>query len=256
MSQNDQVKANNKPDETIKDDHDMWCYDDPYAGDLFSRRVRSFEGNANTHWSIAWSDLMMTMFIMFAVMFIYQSANRDLHFGDGPGFNTVSDTGSGLLDEGSQRIIRESFPDIYDLSRETISDIASIELIDDEAVRITLTNDLLFETGKANLKKGAMKLLSGVASVIKQTDYIVNVVGHTDDVPIRTALFPTNWELSAVRACVVVRYLTEKQGIRGERFFVSGHSYYQPLKPNTGTQSRAENRRVDIIITKDRPEGF
>lgn len=245
----------NPTTEKMINDLGAWCQDDPYSGDLFSRRIRAFEGNGNTHWSIAWSDLMMTMFILFAVMYIYQSANRDLSFGDGPGLNSISDTGSGLVDDGSRKMIHASFPDIYDLSRKTISDIASIELIDDEAVRITLTNDLLFETGKADLKKGAINLLVGVASVIKQTDYMVNVVGHTDDVPIRTAQFPTNWELSAVRACVVVRYLTEKQGIPGNRFFVSGHSYHQPLTPNTDTRARAENRRVEIIITKDRPEG-
>lgn len=256
--------SQNKTDTTVEpapkeseQDNNIWFQDDPYSSDLFSRRVRYFESNANTHWSIAWSDLMMTMFILFAVMFIYQAANRDLSFGKGPGITEVSDTGSGVvIDEGVTEFIRDSFPDIYDLSRETISDIASIELIGDKAVRITLTNDLLFETGKADLKPGAMRLLTGVASVIKQTSHMVNVVGHTDNVPIRTDQFPTNWELSAVRACVVARYLIEKQRINGERFYVSGHSYYQPLQPNTTLKNRSENRRVEIIITKDKPEDF
>ncbi len=256
MPQNDNTTFYENPLNKNEENEDIWCQDDPYSGDLFSRRIRHFEGNSKTHWAIAWSDLMMTMFILFAVMYIYQVANRDLSFGKGPGVTEITDTGSGLVDEGVETVIRESFPDIYDLSRETISDIASIELIEDEAVRITLTNDLLFETGKADLKAGAMKLLNGVASVIKQTSYMVNVIGHTDDVPIRTDKFPTNWELSAVRACIVVRYLTENQGVRGERFFVSGYSYYQPLKPNTSREERAENRRVEIIITKDRPGGF
>ena len=256
MSQYQKTNIEKKIVNDLEDDGNIWGKDDPFSGDLFSRRVRHFESSSNTHWSIAWSDLMMTMFILFAVMFIYQMAKRDLTFGKGPGITEISDTGSGLvIDEGMTKAIRESFPDIYDLSRETINDIASVELIEDKAVRITLTNDLLFEPGKAGLKPGALKVLDGVASVIKQTLYMVNVVGHTDNVPIHTEQFPTNWELSAVRACVVARYLIENRGVKGERVFITGHSYYQPLVSNASRRSRRENRRVEIIITKDRPEG-
>jgi chemotaxis protein MotB len=131
--------------------------------------------------------------------------------------------------------------------------VANVDLIKDQAVRITLTDDLLFETGKAELKKGSLKVLDQVSAVIKQTPYIVNVVGHTDDMPIHTPQFPTNWELSAIRACVVVRYMIENMGIPGERFFISAHSYYEPVKPNNNQSNRSGNRRVDIIITKERP---
>ena len=241
----------------ITRERDGFCYDDPFTGNLFARRVRSFENRSNIHWSIPWSDLMMTMFIMFAVMFIYQMANRDFSFGKGPGVTGVSDSGSGLImNEDVKRIISESFPDIYDLSRKTIKDLASVELIEDKAVRITLTNDLLFEPGKADLKSGAKEVLGSVALIIRQTSYMVNVVGHTDNVPIKTDEFPTNWELSVIRACVVARYLIENHKLPGERFSISGHSYYQPLNSNLTSKNRVRNRRVEIIITKDRPGEF
>jgi chemotaxis protein MotB len=236
---------------------DSFCYDDPFTGSLFARRVRGFEHKSNIHWSIPWSDLMMTMFIMFAVMFIYQMANRDFSFGKGPGTTTVSDSGSGaIINDDVKRVMNESFPDIYDLSRETIKDLASVELLEDKAVRITVTNDLLFEPGKADIKPGAQEVLGNVALVIQQTPYIINVVGHTDNVPIKTDEFPTNWELSVIRACVVARYLMENHRIPSERFFISGHSYHQPLNSNLTSTNRARNRRVEIIITKDRPDGF
>lgn len=245
-------------------DHDRDMSSDPFClfhnadslhESMFDRRSRHFDKGGNTHWSVAWSDLMMTMFILFAVMYIYQMANRQWDYGKGPGTTTFSDSGSGVvMNEGVSDAIKESFPDIYDLSRKTISDLAQVELISDRAVRITLTNDLLFEIGKADLKEQAKGLLANVASVLRQKPYTINVVGHTDNLPIHTPEFPTNWELSAIRACVVARYLSENLGIPSERFFVSGHAYHQPLKPNNNEENRAANRRVEIIITRDRPE--
>lgn len=235
--------------------HENGHHEDPYSGDLFSGRIRHLDNHSKTHWSVAWSDLMMTMFILFAVMYIYQLANRKWDYGKGPGTTTFSDSGSGVvMPEGVSEAIKESFPDIYNLSRENIPDVAQVDLISDRAVRITLTNDLLFETGHAELKTQARRLLANVASVLKQTPYIINVVGHTDNVPIHTDEFPTNWELSAIRACVVARYLSENLDIPGERFFVTGHAYHQPVMPNNTPVNRAANRRVEIIITKDRPE--
>ena len=257
MSQNKKNTIESNSVNEITSESDTVCYDDPFDGNIFARRVRSFENKSNIHWSIPWSDLMMTMFIMFAVMFIYQMANRDFSFGEGPGAATISDSGSGLImNDDVKRVLSESFPDIYDLSRKTIKELASVELIEDRAVRITLTNDLLFEVGKANLKPGAKEVLGNIALVIDQTSYMVNVVGHTDNVPIKTDEFPTNWELSAIRACVVARYLMENYNLPEERFFISGHSYHQPLNSNITGKTRAKNRRVEIIITKNRPDGF
>ncbi|MBU1169594.1 MAG: flagellar motor protein MotB [Proteobacteria bacterium] len=241
--------------EDMNDSGAIWNQEDAFSVNLFDRRSRHFDKGGNTHWSVAWSDLMMTMFILFAVMYIYQLANREWKYGKGPGTTNFSDSGSGVvMNEGVNETIQESFPDIYDLSRKSIPDVAQVELISDRAVRITLTNDLLFETGKADLKEQAKGVLGDVAFVLKQTPYIINVVGHTDNVPIHSAEFPTNWELSAIRACVVARYLSENLGIPGERFFISGHSFHNPLKPNDNATNRAENRRVEIIITRDRPE--
>lgn len=221
---------------------------------VFDRRSRHFDRGGGSHWSVAWSDLMMTMFILFAVMYIYKLANRDWEFGKGPGTTMFSDEGSGVvMEQQVKESVRDSIPEIYNLTKRKIEDVGEVELIKDQAVRITLTDELLFETGRADLKPGALGVLSDVASVIRQTPYVVNVVGHTDDLPIRTEQFPTNWELSAVRASVVVRYMTERLGIPGNRFFISAHSYHQPVRPNTNSENRAKNRRVEIIITRERP---
>jgi chemotaxis protein MotB len=87
------------------------------------------------------------------------------------------------------------------------------------------------------------------------SDYQISVEGHTDNIPIgsqRQDVWPTNWELSSVRAVAAVRYL-ESQGIASERLSASGLSYYRPLASNDTEEGRAQNRRIEIIL-KQPPE--
>jgi chemotaxis protein MotB len=77
------------------------------------------------------------------------------------------------------------------------------------------------------------------------------VVGHTDDQPINTGRFPSNWELSLVRGSRVARYLIEAAGLDPTRFIIMGRGQYAPAVPNEDASNRALNRRVEIIITRD-----
>ncbi|MFA6012240.1 MAG: flagellar motor protein MotB [Desulfobacteraceae bacterium] len=225
--------------------------DSPFQVNIFERGRPGYVRKGKGHWAVPWSDLMMTMFVFFAVLYIYQLANREWKpQSEGPDKSRMENV---VSIEDVSPAIQESFPEIYELSKKNLSDAAQVELVKDNAVRIIVTNDLLFETGKADLKPGALSVLNEIAAVIRQTPYIVNVVGHTDNMPIHTDQFPTNWELSAVRACMVVRYMTESLGISGERFFVSAHSYHDPIRSNNSAENRLANRRVEIIITRDRP---
>jgi chemotaxis protein MotB len=150
---------------------------------------------------------------------------------------------------------------IYDLSKATLDveklrSFASVNLVQDKAVRIILTGDFLFDIGKAELREEAKASLKKIAGILRKTPYMVNLVGHTDDLPIHTEQFPSNWELSTTRACRVARFLIEDMHIPAKKFFVSGHAFYQPIKANHGAENRAANRRVEIIITKERPYAF
>jgi len=214
------------------------------------------------HWSVPWSDLMMTMFILFAVLFAYHSSKREALSIEksAPVVHPVVKTEalSNILD-------RESNPTpdmstLYERSKQTLEsedlkDIASVDLVEDRAVRIILTGDVLFDTGKSELKGDAVALLKKVARNLRETPYTVNVAGHTDDVPINTEEFPSNWELSTNRACVTARFLIDEMDIPPAQIFVTGHAEYQPLLANNDRPSRAANRRVEIIITPKRPCG-
>ena len=82
---------------------------------------------------------------------------------------------------------------------------------------------------------------------------MINVVGHTDNVPMHSEKYATNWELSVARASIVARCLVEEMGMNPQQFVVSGYSSYRPIKPNTNARNRATNRKVEIIISKRLP---
>jgi len=208
-------------------------------------------------WSVSWSDLMMTMFILFVVLYVYQAGNRELQYGRGPGIETISSTGSGSIVDTN---IRQKPSDIYNYTRKAVSDefvdeTATVDMVEDRAVRIALAGDLFFDVGQADLKPQAVERLRQVASILKENSYVINVVGHTDSTPNHSDLYPTNWELSTARACRAARFLIEEAGVGADRFFVSGHSIHQPIAPNNNAANRKLNRRVEIILMKDRPYG-
>ena len=214
------------------------------------------------HWSIPWSDLMMTMFILFAVLYIYHSAKREFLSSEGIGadFNLGPKSAAALSNADTSFDDSPTIPKLYDLTKKTfrarhLNNFASVDLIADRAVRIILTGDLLFDPGKAELNPEARKKLSEIAPIIKKTPYMVNVVGHADNVPIHSAPFPSNWELSVVRACAVARFFIEETKVPARKFYLSGHSYFQPMRSNDTAENRATNRRVEIIITRERPYG-
>ena len=226
--------------------------------DNFYDEILSFPPESrNNKWSVSWSDLMMTMFIFFAVMYIYQTGNRDLFFGDGPGKNYLSEKGSQkIVDIG----VNSNPSKVYDQARQAISEVMvthpdSVELMKDGAVRIVLAGDLLFDSGQTGLKTGARYQLNQIARVLNENDLAVNVVGHTDDAPTRSEQYPTNWELSSKRAVMVARYLTEVAKVDEKRIFVSAHSFHQPVRPNDTSYNRSLNRRVEIILIKQKPYG-
>ncbi len=215
------------------------------------------------HWSVPWSDLMMTMFILFAILYVYHSSTRQVSSSAATSATVRPDlkTGVPLGSSGIKTDDSTSIFKIYDLSKQTLrardlESFASVELVEDKAVRIILTGDLLFDTGKADLKSMAKRSLEEIAPIIRRAPYMVSVIGHTDHVPIHTDRFPTNWELSAVRACQVARFLIEEMRIPADRFYVSGNAYYQPVRSNNTATNRATNRRVEIVMTKEKPYGL
>lgn len=125
----------------------------------------------------------------------------------------------------------------------------------DGKVYVSLSEKLLFKSGSDVVDpkgKEALKMLATVLNTSK--DFTVAIEGHTDDVPIKTARFKDNWDLSTARASSIVRILTIDNGFDAARITASGRGEFHPLNPNSTVEERAENRRTEIILSPDLQE--
>lgn len=113
-----------------------------------------------------------------------------------------------------------------------------------------LTDGVFFELGSATLSPSAKKVLKDLAPVLRQSERLIRVEGHTCNLPIHTAKFPSNWELSVERAMAVVRFLISC-GVKPERLSAIGYGEHRPMVPNTSEENRRLNRRVDIVLLSD-----
>ena len=214
------------------------------AGIFFNRDTKK-----SSHWSIPWSDLMMTMFILFCVLYTYKTPNiKEVQI---PKIETKIEVHEQERFYPSEELYR-----FYEMSRKTLNaeelqDITSVELTDDKTVKIILPSDILFDTGEAALKSGALGSLKAVGGLIKDTKYAVTIAGHTDNIPIHTERFPSNWELSTSRACVAAKYLIDETNIPPDQIQVIGYAEYRPIESNDTPEGRHANRRVEVIISKE-----
>jgi chemotaxis protein MotB len=120
----------------------------------------------------------------------------------------------------------------------------------DKGMHVTITDSVMFRSGEAILIEPSRTVLRLLAGVLDNTIESVVVEGHTDDRPINTSHFPSNWELSSARAATVVRYLLEVSGVQHpERFLSIGYGEHHPIDDNESAQGRSRNRRVEILFS-------
>ena len=223
---------------------------------LFEPRQRK-----SVHWSVPWSDLMMTMFILFAVLFAY-------HVSEQGRFASQNITTDVDFDASRTQKLDWDTPDpvnpppdmseLFQISKQTLNPenlqgLASVKLSKDGAVMIVLTSDVLFDSGRAELKPQHIRPLQKIAGILRGTPYILNIIGHTDNMAISNQQFPSNWELSTARACVTAQYLIDEMGIAPSRIYAAGRAEYDPVRSNRTSMGRAANRRVEIVITQEKP---
>lgn len=120
-----------------------------------------------------------------------------------------------------------------------------------KGVYISLGNDILFNLGSADIRPGGYIVLDRIAAVIQKTSNHVRVEGHTDNVPINTKRFPSNWELSTSRAVNVIKYLAQERKIKPQRLSAVGYGESKPVFSHDTPENRARNRRVEIVIVTE-----
>lgn len=125
----------------------------------------------------------------------------------------------------------------------------SIEM-DERGLILRFADSVLFDLGSAQLRPEATVALLTVGKMIKDLENPIRVEGHTDDWPISTEKFPSNWELSSGRAGSVVRFFTEECGIQEKKLQVAGYAEFRPIDTNETAEGRQRNRRVDVVILR------
>jgi chemotaxis protein MotB len=132
---------------------------------------------------------------------------------------------------------------------------SSVEIKEDSrGVIIELSDNILFQSARADLKPESKEILAKISDLIMTFDNTIIVEGHTDNIPMRSPMFDSNWELSAARAVSVLRYLVEVKGNDPKRFTAQGYGEYHPIVPNDSVQNRSLNRRVNILIVASEKE--
>ncbi|RKY63777.1 MAG: hypothetical protein DRP99_03410 [Candidatus Latescibacterota bacterium] len=206
-------------------------------------------------WMVTYGDLMsllLTFFVLIASFSSIELAKFKQAIGSFLGALGVLESDRGRITYSEtfvsyQSSLNRSLEQLsWYIYREGLQNMVSVYK-SKEGVRIRIGNPLLFELGRAEVKPKAREFLREIAFMLADLPCEVIVEGHTDDLPIHTDKFPSNWELSAVRAVNVVKVLME-YGIPPSRLAAVGYGEFRPLKPNDSEQHRAMNRRAEILI--------
>jgi len=124
-----------------------------------------------------------------------------------------------------------------------------------QGTRLSFEDQVLFDFGSATINPAGFVFLDKIADTLDKMPYAVRVEGHTDNVPIQTRRFPSNWELSVARAVNVVKYFAEVSNIDPNRLSAVGYGESRPVAANDTASNRVKNRRVEILlITEDKEE--
>lgn len=225
---------------------------------------------SSERWLLTYSDLITLLLAFFVIMYGISSADakkfskfsasmkKAFNVGvlDGSPSASVLEQTMGISTEAGSAeelsVASSELETVYNgmgslLEDEALADRVSIN-VRPEGVAISVSGNLLFASGRAELRPDAVKLLQAVGKVLTDLPNPVRIEGHTDDIPPSGTEFSSNWELSGARAVAVVRYLTEIAGIDADRFSAVAYAQYQPVASNDTARSRAKNRRSEILI--------
>lgn len=247
-----------------------------------ARRRKREEHDNHERWLISYADFVTLLFAFFVVMYSISSVNEgkykifsnslNLAFAHRPTSitpsvvsnqqpeqalnallnrnKTVVDRRTAQLGE-QQRKIQERMRNLTGGLNQVMASLINQRMVSINQTRrgvvIDISANTLFKTGEAILQPGTLEVLRQVAAVLSKEDMSIEVEGHTDDIPITTVQFPSNWELSSARASSVARMLIDN-GVPAKRLAVVGLASNQPLMPNDSAENRAKNRRVTIMI--------
>ena len=222
--------------------------------------------DSHERWIVTYADMLTLLFALFVVLWSMSDPNAtklkqvrtslDRAFNVGvltgaTGASPIFDSGGGLtpsITEIKGRDLAAISKVVGNFSKVNGLDSRIQIRSDADAITISLSDNLLFDSGSATLRPGSQAVLNQVSTALASMPNEIRIEGHTDNVPVNSPDFATNWELSAARASTVLRFLTESAGLGGKKLFIAGYADTHPVATNDTPEGRALNRRADIVV--------
>lgn len=251
-----------------------------------SHKKEHHEEHVDETWLIPWSDMLVLLLALFIVMFAmgktdeekFEQMKQDFHviFAGGSGVMPsdgigviplnqagTTDTGTGTAASGNadkptgKEIEEDTMKEVKkNLEKEIESkgygDKVKVGL-DNEGLEISIQDVVLFNSGDAEIIQGVYPLLLQITGMIQKLDNSIKIVGHTDNIPMYSAKFRSNWDLSAYRAINVMNFMVGKGKLNPNKFSIQAYGEFKPKFDNSTEVGRAKNRRVEIFIVRKYP---
>ncbi len=214
-----------------------------------------------------YADMVQLILCFFIALFAFSQVDAKKFQQVARSLNTVFSGGQGILENGQlpnsgesilddphflqeMAALEETYRSLEEyLAQEGLSEKVELER-DERGIIVSFADRVLFELGKAEILPPSRTVLGEVAQIIGPLPNQLRVEGHTDNLPISTAQFPSNWELSTARATGVVRFFVEECGFSPTKLSAAGYGEWRPRFPNDSAAHRAKNRRVDLVILR------
>lgn len=229
------------------------------------RKKKEEEHENHERWLVSYADFITLLFAFFVVMYSVSSVNegklRAAADAISQAFNPIVNLSASpvridpKITSQLPNVISPDFK-VYQRIQEALAEAGDwgdkvTVSVEKRGIVIRVAETVIFDTGKADIRPEALEILKKVGGILADLNNQVRVEGHTDNVPINTARYPSNWELSTDRASVIIRYFIDISGMEPTLLSAAGYAHYKPIDTNDTPEGKAKNRRVDIVILNE-----
>lgn len=211
-------------------------------------QVENAFGDGSSEVSTIYGDLVTFVMMLFILLFVLsynKSQNEDF-------FTQMTKKMGGKQQEKQESMSTDALlvSQLQNfIEKETLDEYAQI-LVDEQKIKLIVNPPLLFDIGKAAIKPKGKRLLDGISDIMKGVENPIMIEGHTDNVPIHSNDYDSNWDLSFHRAYSVIRYLVSNKGHSPLQLSGTGYGEFRPIETNATKEGRSKNRRIEVNVIR------
>ncbi|NLP44664.1 MAG: OmpA family protein [Peptococcaceae bacterium] len=248
---------------------------------MLRRRSNEQKQSSQERWLVTYADLITLLLIFFVVMYSMSKVDANkfreiaeslsialggataaqIELGTHPSGPSLIDSGSpegnaqeqgSLADRAEELTIEGIKAKLDEFAAENRIQTKLVSTIEERGLVVSIQDTLLFEPGSAEMTAEARTILKKISSVLAASDNLIRIEGQTCNLPIHTSQFPSNWELSVLRATNVLQIMVQDGGIEAGRLSATGYGEYRPIADNQTEEGRIHNRRVDLVVLRSK----